>query len=169
MDRYWNLNGGHGLVVRTAFRTGQFVFAIVAMGLYGADLAYFSRTNQEAPSTWLFAEVLVAFSVLLCAAHCILTIKHLMWTILDSFLFLMWLVLAVLAGQAAFGGEDVQGINPKNTHIMAALWIDLINMVLWLATLVEASLLCCTARTVRRKLENLEMRTDAENNNTYHS
>ncbi|ETS85124.1 hypothetical protein PFICI_03149 [Pestalotiopsis fici W106-1] len=162
MDKYWNLNGGHGLIVRTAFRTGQFVFAIVAAGLYGADLAYFSRTNTKADGTWIFAEVLVVFSVVLCAAHCIFTIKHLMWSLLDSFLALMWMVVAILAGQAAFGDGLVSGVSAKNTHAMALLWIDLINMVLWLATLVEASLLCCTARTVRRKLENLEMDTSEE-------
>ncbi|KAF3020298.1 hypothetical protein E8E14_013435 [Neopestalotiopsis sp. 37M] len=158
MDSYWSLNGGHGLIVRTAFRTGQFIFAIVAAGLYGADLAYFSRHNISADGTWIFAEVLVVFSVLLCAAHCIFTVKHLMWSLLDGAMALMWMVMAILAGQAVYGGDLVADVlDAKYTHAGAAIWINLINMVLWLATVIEASLLCCTARTVRRKLDNLEM------------
>ncbi|KAI1146551.1 hypothetical protein F4825DRAFT_456361 [Nemania diffusa] len=160
MDRYWKLDGGHGLIIRTAFRTSQFLFAIIAAGLYGADLSFFSRAQQDAPSTWIFAEVLVVFTVLVAAAHCFLTIRHLMWSLLDAVLVIMWLAVAALAGQAAFGGRNTElasGITVQDTHIMAAFWVDLINMLLWLATLVEAALLCCTAHTIRRKLENLEM------------
>ncbi|KAJ8129751.1 hypothetical protein O1611_g3877 [Lasiodiplodia mahajangana] len=83
-----------------------------------------------------------------------------MWSLLDVALAIMWLAVAALAGQAAFGGPDkalASGIAVKDTHIMALFWVDLINMLLWLATLVEVALLCCTAHTVRRKLENLEM------------
>ncbi|KAI1126479.1 hypothetical protein F5Y10DRAFT_267029 [Nemania abortiva] len=103
MDRYWNLKGGHGLILRTSFRTSQFFFAIIAAGLYGADLSRFSRAQQDAPSTWIFAEVLVVFTVLVAAAHCFFTIQHLMWSLLDAALAIMWLAVAALAGEAAFG------------------------------------------------------------------
>lgn len=160
MDRYWNLQGGHGLILRTALRVGQFIFAIVAAGLYGADLAHFSREQQDAPSTWLFAEVLVVFSVLIGAAHCFFTLKNLLWSILDAVMALMWLVVAALAGQAAFGDQNEElatDIHARDTHIMASFWVDLISMLLWLATLIEASSLCCAKHTIRRKMDNLEL------------
>ncbi|KAH6661254.1 hypothetical protein BKA67DRAFT_550621 [Truncatella angustata] len=159
MDRYWQLKGGHGLILRTALRTAQFLSAIITAGLYGADLALFTRQHQAANSTWLFAEVLVAFSAITGAAHCIFTVTHLLWCSWDAALSLMWMVVAILAGQQIFSDPDEQlavGINAHDTHIHVSFAFDIINMLLWLATAMEACILCCTVRTIRRKQENSE-------------
>lgn len=160
MDRYWQLKGGHGLYFRTSLRTGQFLFAIIAAGLYGADLAIFTRHHLPAQSTWIFAEVLVAFSVVTGAIHCIFTVTNLLWCSWDAALALMWLVVSIITGQMALEHPDKElapGIAVKDTHAKVSFAFGLINTVLWIGTVAEACLLCCSARTIRRKKDNIEV------------
>ena len=39
IKEYWHTNGIHGILTRTALRTLQFVFAIIAIALYAVDIA----------------------------------------------------------------------------------------------------------------------------------
>lgn len=159
MDTYWLLGGGHGLILRTALRTGQFLFTIIAAGLYGADLAGSSRLGQRASSTWVFAEVLVAFTAVTCAVHCFLTITHLLWCGLDAVLAVMWLAVTVLTGQMAYdtSGDSTPDSAVNVTHATALLWIDVIILLLCFTILLEACLFCCTARTLRRRQRQSEV------------
>lgn len=158
MNSYWELNGGHGLILRTGLRTGQFLFAIAAAGLNGADIATFSRAGQPVESFWIFAEVLVVFSAFTCGIHCLFTLLSVLWCLWDAALFIMWLAVAVQAGDMVIGSDDANqlapGVSVGDTHVRATFAINLINMVLWLATLMEAVLFCCSARTVKRRVYN---------------
>lgn len=164
MDKYWELSGFHGLIARTAVRTFQFIFAFIAAGLYGADLSIFTKANQKGDSTMIFGEVLVVFSVVTCAVHCIFTVTHVLWCFWDGILLIMWLAMTAQAG-LAFGDQDTElapGVLLSDTHATSEFVINLISMLLWLATVMEALAFCCTSRTITRKTHNRQFNADKD-------
>ncbi|KAJ6006147.1 hypothetical protein N7451_004091 [Penicillium sp. IBT 35674x] len=154
LDQYWHKGGVYGLMSRATLRTLQFIFAIIVAGLYGVDLAYATKTNNTAPTEWVYAEFVSAVSAITCIVHCFVTVIHVAWSAWDGILFVLW-----LAQVGVFGTIYSPGVKDKYyenatlsvPRMRAAVWIDLINMLLWFATLVLGIAWCCRTRKVTRR------------------
>jgi hypothetical protein len=162
LDQYWHKGGVCGLISRSALRTLQFVFAITVAALYGVDLAHATKTNSTAPTEWVYAEFVSAVSAITCIVHCFITVVHVAWSACDGILFVFWLAQVGVFGTLYSSGVKTKYYENATLSIprmRAAVWIDLINMILWFATFVLGIAWCCRTRKVTRRTDSCE---DAE-------
>ncbi|KAJ5527512.1 hypothetical protein N7513_011671 [Penicillium frequentans] len=156
LDQYWHKGGVCGLVSRAALRTLQFVFAITVAGLYGVDLAYATRTNNTAPTEWVYAEFVAAVSAITCIVHCFVTVVHVAWSAWDGIVFVLWLAqVGVFGTLYSFSVKNKYYENATLSvpRMRAAVWIDLLNMLLWFATFILGIAWCCRTRKVTRRVD----------------
>jgi hypothetical protein len=163
-DQYWHMGGATGLIARSALRTLQFVFAIIVSALYGVDLHESTKTNTHANSAWIFAEVVACISILTCAIHCFVTIKRVAWCAWDWVVFFLWISqFGVFAAVYIGGGKTEDGyVTESVMRMKVAVWIDLVNVLLWFSTAVGGIVWCCTERKVTRRTERLELGEEAK-------
>ncbi|KAH6670815.1 hypothetical protein B0J14DRAFT_597133, partial [Halenospora varia] len=146
-----------GHYTRATLRTLQFLLAIIVAALYGVDLHNSTRTHTHANSAWVYAEVVAALSILTCAAHCFLTIRHIAWTAIDWVLFFLWVAQVGVFGTIYIGGEEngmvIDGSADATRRMRAAVWFDIVNMVLWFSTAMSGIVWCCVKRRVTRRAD----------------
>ncbi|KAL8940942.1 MAG: hypothetical protein Q9211_002036 [Gyalolechia sp. 1 TL-2023] len=101
----------------------QFVFAITVIGLYAQDLQKAHKEGKYSDSKWGYATAVGTIGAV-------------------SALLLSWPALAIILFTALFGlfgnmyiHEDAEG-DGGIKRMKRAVWIDLINMLLWLVTAV---------------------------------
>ncbi|EON65715.1 hypothetical protein W97_04954 [Coniosporium apollinis CBS 100218] len=121
-----------GLWARIAIRALQFIFAITVAGLYGTDLANAQKANKYADSKWVYAEVVAALSAITVLVYLIPFIKTWIFFIWDVILFILWTAVFGVFGQL-YINEKPEG-NGGIQRMKNAVWIDLINMLLWFVT-----------------------------------
>lgn len=153
--RYWSNNGAWGLPIRVALRTSQFVLAMTVIGLYSPDLVFDTHNNRRADSLWVYAAMVGSLSALVCIVHCFVTVTRLGWWTIDWVLFILWTALFGSMGSIYIGGDagDYQDVTQSVIRMKVALWFDLLNMLLWLATGIYGMVFCVRARRSRVKVE----------------
>ncbi|CAG8948125.1 unnamed protein product [Penicillium salamii] len=159
LDQYWHKSGVCGLVPRAALRTLQFVFAITVAGLYGVDLARATKSNTSAPTEWVYAEIVAALSALTCIIHCFVTVVHVAWSAWDGVLFVLWLAQTGVFGNIYTSGtatREYETTTSSLPRMRAAVWIDLVNMLMWFTTFILGIAWCCRTRKVTRRTDELE-------------
>lgn len=134
-------------------RTLQFIFAVTVAGIYGVDLGHASKTNSHAQSEWIYAEFIAALSALLSILYLVFSMAHAAWATLDALLCILW-----VAQVGVFGALYASSIDPDYvlatlsiSRMRAAVWVDLINMLLWLTTTVMRIVLCIRNRKAARR------------------
>ncbi|KAJ6131777.1 hypothetical protein N7471_006992 [Penicillium samsonianum] len=162
IDQYWHKSGLCGVISRATLRTLQFVFAVTVAVLYGVDLAHSTKSNNRAHSEWIYAEFVAALSAMTCIVHCFITVTQVGWSAWDGVLFVLW-----LAQVGVFGTIYTSHVNTKYENatlsiprMRAAVWIDLVNMVLWFATMVLGIAWCIRTRKVRRGTDQFGVATE---------
>lgn len=165
IEQYWYKNGIFGLYSRATFRTLQFIFAVIAAGLYGVDLAHATKRNAPAPSEWVYAEMIIVFSVITCAIHALVTVKRVLWSLWDGVLCVFWVAQVGVFGSIYYASP----INPEYEEVTqcvprmkAAVWIDVVNMLLWFLTFVLGVAWCIRARKITRRTDRMGGIQDVE-------
>ncbi|KAJ0416724.1 hypothetical protein BJY00DRAFT_291029 [Aspergillus carlsbadensis] len=153
IEEYWHRYGIYGLTVRAVLRALQFIFAIIAASLYGVDLGHATSVNEHAQSEWIYAEFVAALSAITCVVHCSVTVTRVPWCVWDGVLVILWLaqigVFATIFYPSARPGYE--GATQSVSRMRAAVWMSLINMLLWLFTAVLGMSWCIrTRRCVRQ-------------------
>ncbi|KAK5166515.1 uncharacterized protein LTR77_008058 [Saxophila tyrrhenica] len=142
------------LDLRTILLLLKVVFAVVVTALYGIDLHRATETSKRAQASWIFAEVVAALSMLTCAFHCVIKLKSMAWVFWNFVLFIFWTSLfgffASLYLSPTKSNEEYS-LTSSVDRMLAAVWIDLVNMLLWLVTFVQGVAWCCTG--LRRSKE----------------
>jgi len=129
----WHENGTstHGgflsFIVHTVIRFFQFIFAITILALYGQDITGQRNTSGgHADGRWVWAEIvagLSAVTALIFMVPFFKTYKAFGW---DALLFFFWVVVFGIFGHLY--------IPQPPQRERSAVWIDLINMLLWLVS-----------------------------------
>ncbi|KAF3387024.1 hypothetical protein F1880_001610 [Penicillium rolfsii] len=148
LDRYWHKVGVRRRIARV-LRPVQFLFAIIVAALYGIDLAYATKTNNSAPAEWVYAELAVTLSAITCVVHFFVPVLHAAWSILDGILFVFWLAQTGVFGNIYIRrtiDERYERATLSIPRMRAAVWVDLINMLLWLFTFILGITCCCRTR-----------------------
>lgn len=159
IDQYWNNGGICGLITRTAFRTLQFVLAIIIAALYGVDLAQSTKTSTHASSEWIYAEVVACLSAITCIIHCFCTVTRVGWCTWDFVLFVLWMAQTGVFGNIYISSsveKDYKQETSSLDRMRAGVWISLACMVLWLGTFVLAVGWCIRTRKVVRRTDKVE-------------
>ncbi|PYH79064.1 hypothetical protein BO82DRAFT_267056, partial [Aspergillus uvarum CBS 121591] len=140
---------------RATIRTLQLIFATLVAALYAVDLAHATETGSHAPSEWIFAQVVACLSAVTAILHCTLGLKRVIaaWSAWDFVLFVLWLAQTGVFG-TIYISEDVEPLYRERTtsllRMRVAVWIDLVNMALWLGTTVMGLVWCVRGRKVSR-------------------
>lgn len=161
IENYWHRSGIYGLNIRGALRALQFIFAVIVAGLYGVDLSHATSIHAHAHAEWIYAEFVAAFSGLTCIFHLLLTVTHVWWCAWDAVLFILWLAQVGVFGVLFYPGVKAgyEESTRSATQMRAAVWVSLINMILWLGTVSLGIRWCVgTRRWVRRRNDGEEGR-----------
>jgi hypothetical protein len=159
IDHYWHKSGICGVISRAALRTLQFVFAITVAGLYGVDLAQATKTKNHAHAEWIYAEFVAALSAITCIVHCFFTVTQVAWSAWDGVLLVLWLAQVGVFGTVYISGNKIgyETATLSVPRMRAAVWIDLVNMLLWLATTVLGIAWCIRTRKVTRRTDPVDV------------
>lgn len=126
-------------IAHTVLRFLQFVFAIAVLGLYGQDLHSMHKAGVKAESRWVYAEVVGAFSAFTALVYVLPKVKSYLAFGWDVILFILWTAVFGIFGKL-FIHEDPEG-DSDIQRAKNAVWVDLINMLLWLVTAVAGGLM----------------------------
>lgn len=131
----------------------QFAFALTVAGLYGEDLHHACDKNVYLDSKWVFAEVVAALAAATSAAYLVIwcCVRRLARPALTSyysmhFPFFLWEIFVCLIWLTLFGifGKMYLPENPEGdldiVRMKHAVWVDLVNVLLWTATTVWSGL-----------------------------
>ncbi|KAK5685459.1 hypothetical protein LTS10_003538 [Elasticomyces elasticus] len=129
-----------GALTRIFLRFMQFVLGVTVACLYAVDIDHAKRAAKKAGGTaildgrWVYAEVVSILSIITVLVYAIPVIKSWWGFAWDWCLFILWTALFGIFGriwihQYTYGYHDY--IRMKN-----AVWVDLVNMLLWLVTAV---------------------------------
>ncbi|KAI5361929.1 hypothetical protein Slin15195_G055790 [Septoria linicola] len=124
-----------GAIVRIVLRFLQFVMALTVAGLYGVDLQRGRSAGVPADGKWVFAEVMAGMSavtVLVYAATYALDFHHFCFP-WDWILFILWTALFGLFGKIYIPANPTPEQHGQQ-RMKHAVWVDLVNMLLWLIT-----------------------------------
>ncbi|KAL2135949.1 hypothetical protein VTI74DRAFT_6177 [Chaetomium olivicolor] len=134
---YWRTAGITGLVSRALIRTLQGIGAVVTAILYGIELRYSSMTRKD-NSAWFFAEVASGVSLAALLCHLFFTTGKARWMVVDWIIFIFWVALFGTFGSIYIGASAPQlrdhETDASRQRMQAAVWIDMINMLLWFAS-----------------------------------
>ena len=133
--------GKAGAWIRIALRFLQFVLAITVAGLYGADLHTAAQNHVAANASWVYAVVVAGMSAVTVMVFAAPIVKsHVFW-FWDFTLFILWVaVFGRFASiylhykPAVVNGKVDNGPGPSPTVMHHAVWVDLVNMLLWFIT-----------------------------------
>ncbi|KAJ5622735.1 hypothetical protein N7490_011340 [Penicillium lividum] len=154
---YWHKSGVCGCISR-GLRPLQFVFAIVVAALYGLDLGHATKTNNTAPAAWIYAELVVTLSAITCTGYFFVPLIHAAWSTWDGILFVFWLAQTGVFGNMYISNmidEQYKQATLSIPRMRAAVWIDLINMLLWLMTFILGINCGCRTRRSTRQGDEL--------------
>ncbi|KAK3112145.1 hypothetical protein LTR53_011888 [Teratosphaeriaceae sp. CCFEE 6253] len=122
-----------GGLIRAGLRFLQFILAITVAGLYGTDLHHAHQAHAYTDGKWVFAEVVAGLSAVTCIVYAVPVVKSWWGFAWDGVLFILWAALFGTFGHLYIPAHPTpkQGGQRRMKH---AVWVDLVNMLLWFAT-----------------------------------
>ncbi|KAF2834978.1 hypothetical protein M501DRAFT_943109 [Patellaria atrata CBS 101060] len=133
--RNYNSYGGTAqLVFRIFLRFFQFVLAITVAGLYGTDLNNARKVDAYTDSKWLYAVIVAAMSAITTLFYGLPIVRSWLFFIWDAILFILWVAVFGIFGKM-YIDEDPEG-NGGIQRMKNAVWVDLVNMLMWFVTAV---------------------------------
>jgi hypothetical protein len=109
--------------------------------------------------------MIVCFSVVTCVFHAFVTVKRVTWCLWDGVLFIFWLAQVGVFGSIYYASPlnaEYEGFTQCVPRMKAAVWIDLVNMLLWFSTFVLGVAWCIRARKITRRTDKMGGVQDVE-------
>ncbi|KAH6994706.1 hypothetical protein EDB82DRAFT_502323, partial [Fusarium venenatum] len=133
-----------GLIFHALLRILQCIFAVVVAILYGLDLQEATKGNVRAHPSWVFAEVVAGLSMIICIMQWIFMTAVWYWCFLDALISVLWLAQFGVFASMYLGAEIKEVLVPTSIDRMqAAVWVNLVCVVLWFAATVYGAIGCC--------------------------
>lgn len=148
LGRNSSSGGVVGALVRLVLRFLQFILAITVAGLYGTDLHRADKMDAYTDGKWVYAEVVAAMSVVTVLIYGIPFIKSYWAFGWDWLLFILWTALFGIFGNIFISAKPT----PRQDGIIRmknAVWVDLVNMLLWLVTATYSTIIWWKNRSGR--------------------
>ncbi|EKD14402.1 uncharacterized protein L3040_008237 [Drepanopeziza brunnea f. sp. 'multigermtubi'] len=134
-------------IAHSVFRVVQMALALTVCGLYGVDLNRARQAGKYSDGKWVYAEVTGALAAATAVAYLIPLASRVPFAFVwDSVLFVLWIALFGLFGKM-YLDEDPEG-NADLRRMKHAVWVDLVNALLWLLSAVGMAVFWWTARSV---------------------
>jgi len=117
------------------YRLLQIIFALTVVGLYGVDLHKANRENKYSDGKWVYAVVVGSLSAPTALAYLVPFVHRIPFLFIwDTILFILWITLFGIFGKL-FIHENPEG-NGGIKRMKNAVWVDLVNALLWLFSAV---------------------------------
>lgn len=124
-----------GYIAHSVYRIIQLALALTVCGLYGVDLHRANREHKYSDGKWVYAEVTASISAVTAVVYLIPFIARVPFLFLwDLILFILWIALFGLFGNM-YIKENAEG-DSGIIRMKHAVWIDLVNALLWLFSAV---------------------------------
>ncbi|CAF9930193.1 MAG: hypothetical protein ALECFALPRED_004548, partial [Alectoria fallacina] len=121
------------LITNLTLRFLQLIFAVAVLGLYGTELSNARKNHTGDYSKWVYAEVVGVLSAVTCLVYVLPKVKS-WWAFgWDLILFILWVAVFGVFGKIYIHAKPVDGGVKRMKN---AVWVDLVNMLLWLVTAV---------------------------------
>ena len=120
------------LILNYILRFSQLVLALTVCGLYGTDLNAARKVHAYADGKWVYAVVVASLSAVTAVIYMVPRVKSYMAFGWDVILFILWTAVFGIFGKL-YIHANAQG-DGGITRMKRAVWIDLVNMLLWLVT-----------------------------------
>ncbi|SPO03740.1 uncharacterized protein DNG_06423 [Cephalotrichum gorgonifer] len=122
---------GTGYVLFSTLHVILIILAAVVAGLYGTDVGRGKRPDGFGDGRWVYAIVVACLSALTAALHLIpMVLRFMLVWVWDFVLFILWIALFGIFGKL-YIHEPANG-NGETKRMKAAVWIVLVNALLWL-------------------------------------
>ncbi|KAI9788731.1 MAG: hypothetical protein M1816_006588 [Peltula sp. TS41687] len=133
-----------GFILRLCLRSLQFVMALAVAGLYGTDLNSARKHGVGGDPKWVYAVAVSGISALTCIVYMIPFVKSHLLFVWDAVLFILWVAVFGCFGKM-YLHEDPEG-NAGVQRMKNAVWVDLINMLLWFTSAAVGAFIFLRAR-----------------------
>lgn len=131
------------VITNLTLRFLQFIFAVAVLGLYGTELSNARKNHTGDYSKWVYAEVVGVLSAVTCLVYVLPKVKS-WWAFgWDLVLFILWVAVFGVFGKIYIHAKPVNGGVKRMKN---AVWVDLVNMLLWLVTTVVSVVAFFTMR-----------------------
>lgn len=135
MGIFSGIEMGIGYIAHTVFRFLQMVMAWAVVGLYGTDINKANREHKYSDGKWVYAVVTGCLSAITCILYMIPFMSRIPFAFLwDTILFILWIALFGLFG-SMYIKENAEG-DAGVKRMKNAVWVDLVNALLWLISAV---------------------------------
>jgi hypothetical protein len=150
---YTRLNDPLFSLFTLAIRVLQLIFALAAGISYAVEL---SRGNSS--SEYVYSQVVFGMTLIMLIVDATTLRSYRLSFIVESVLCILWLALFGTFYTIFFVSgaiEDPENSVADKPRMKAAVWIDLINFLLWTASALFSTAMCCsgTKAAIRGKLE----------------
>ncbi|KAI0875247.1 hypothetical protein GGS24DRAFT_455973 [Hypoxylon argillaceum] len=109
----------------------QFVLAVVVIGLYGDDVARSEHKGNDIDGRWIYAVVVGSLSAVTAIVFLIPAISRFIAVPIWSFaIFVLWVAVFGVFGRLSWSANPDDNIDLQRIRI--AVWLDLVNVILWL-------------------------------------
>lgn len=130
-------------IANLALRSLQIIFALAVVGLYAQDLNKARKVGKYSDSKWGFATAVGALSAITALLYALLPLLIRSFTTVilcgwDFILFILWVAVFGIFGNM-YIKENAEG-NGGIMRMKNAVWIDLINMLLWFVSGIVGAL-----------------------------
>jgi H+/Cl- antiporter ClcA len=131
-------------ILNLVLRFLQFVFAIAVIGLYAQDLNKAHKEAKYTDSKWAYAVAVASLSAFTALVYMIPKLKFWYACGWDTILFVLWAAVFGIFGKL-YIHANAQG-DGGIKRMKSAVWVDLVNLLLWLVTAVMGVVLFFTLR-----------------------
>ncbi|PMD33113.1 hypothetical protein L207DRAFT_590181 [Hyaloscypha variabilis F] len=122
-------------ILHSIFRLIQIVLALAVCGLYGVDLNRADKEHKYSDGKWVYAEVTASLSAFLALLYLIPFTSRIPFAwVADTILFILWIALFGIFGKM-YIHANAQG-DSGIERMKNAVWVDLVNALLWLVSAV---------------------------------
>ncbi|KAI9780558.1 MAG: hypothetical protein M1839_006676 [Geoglossum umbratile] len=133
------------VIPRAILRLLQFTLALAVCGLYGTDIQNASHHDKGADPKWLYAVVVGGLSVVTSLIYGVPIVKSYIFFAWDAILFILWIAVFGIFGKM-YIHENPEG-NSGVQRMKNSVWVDLINVFLWLISAVYGAVLFFKGRS----------------------
>ncbi|GAB7362889.1 hypothetical protein MBLNU230_g3191t1 [Neophaeotheca triangularis] len=137
--------GTIGAIIRLVLRFLQFVFALTVAGLYGVDLHNANKVDAYTDGKWVFAEVVAGLAAVTVIVYAVPFIKSYWGFGWDWIMFILWTAVFGVFGRIYIPANPTPEQHGQH-RMKNAVWIDLVNMLLWFVTAIYSTVIWWRSR-----------------------
>jgi hypothetical protein len=139
-----------GSFLRIILRFFQFILGLVVIGLYATDLNNARKQHKYIDSKWVWAVVCGALGSLTALVFMLPLVKAWFFFYVDAFIWLCYIIAFGIFGKM-YIPENAEGDSGVQ-RMKNAVWVLLVNMLLWFGTACYGGLVFWKTRKARTSL-----------------